>query len=122
QVILGAGRRRPSSPEARRMSVAIPSSPLAAQPPPRFMRRFTVDEYHRMIQNGVFADDDRFELLEGWIVAKMSKNPPHEVAVDKSHEAIRSCLPAGWRVRSQSAITTNDSEPEPDLAVVRGPA
>src|SRR5262249_27668440 len=31
-------------------------------------------------------------------------------------------LPAGWRVRVQSAITTTDSEPEPDVAVVRGPA
>ena len=34
-------------------------------PPPYPVRRFTVDEYHRMIAAGVFADDDRFELLEG---------------------------------------------------------
>src|SRR5262249_26845898 len=31
-------------------------------------------------------------------------------------------LPSGWRVRVQSAITTGDSEPEPDLTVVPGPA
>jgi Uma2 family endonuclease len=30
--------------------------------------------------------------------------------------------PAGWRVRSQKAITLTDSEPEPDIAVVPGPA
>jgi len=29
-------------------------------------------------------------------------------------------LPPGWRVRVQCAITTGDSEPEPDLAVVVG--
>ena len=34
-------------------------------PPSYPVRRFTVDEYHRMIAAGVFADDDRFELLEG---------------------------------------------------------
>jgi len=104
------------------MSVAVPVSPLAAKPPPLFMRRFTVEEYHRMIEAGVFAHDERFELLEGWIVAKKSRNPPHDVALDKSQDAIRSRLPAEWRVRIQSAITTDDSEPEPDLAVVRGPA
>lgn len=31
-------------------------------------------------------------------------------------------MPAPWRIRVQSAITTAESEPEPDLAVVRGPA
>ena len=29
-------------------------------------------------------------------------------------------LPEGWFCRGQSAITTDDSEPEPDIAVVRG--
>jgi Uma2 family endonuclease len=104
------------------MSLAVPASPLAARPPALFLRRFSVEEYHRMIQAGVFAHDDRFELLEGWIVAKMSRNPPHDVALDKSQDAIRQRLPNGWRLRIQSAITTADSEPEPDLAVVRGPA
>jgi hypothetical protein len=30
-------------------------------------------------------------------------------------------LPAGWILRVQSAITTQDSEPEPDIVVARGP-
>src|SRR5205823_2588074 len=30
------------------------------------------------------------------------------------------CLPPDWSLRIQSAITLSDSEPEPDLAVVRG--
>lgn len=85
-------------------------------------RRFTVDEYHRMIQTGILTEHDSVELLEGWIVPKMSRNPPHDVAIELAEEAIRSVLPAGWRLRIQSAITTPDSEPEPDLAVVRGPA
>jgi Uma2 family endonuclease len=85
------------------------------------IRRFTVDEYHHMIQAGVFAEDERFELLEGWIVPKMSRNPPHDVAVELTVEALRNALPTGWRVRVRSAVTLADSEPEPDVAVVQGP-
>lgn len=103
------------------MSIAPPPSNVALAPPV-LMRRWTVEEYHQLIQAGVFARDERFELLEGWIRPKMSRNPPHDVALDKSHDALRSKIPPAWRVRVQSAITTSDSEPEPDLAIVRGPA
>ena len=73
-----------------------------------------------MGKTGVLTPDDRVELLEGWIVEKMNHNPMHDASVDLSHEAIRAFLPMGWRIRIQSAITTADSEPEPDLAVVQG--
>lgn len=86
------------------------------------IRRFSVDEYHRLIQSGVFGVDERFELLDGWIVAKMSRDPIHDAAVQIVDELLRRHLPAGWSVRVQSAITTADSEPEPDIAIVRGAA
>src|SRR5437762_12339480 len=96
---------------------------LGGNPPPPFpVRRFTVDEYHRMIQTGILTEDDRVELLEGWIVPKMPHNPPHDSVLDQSQETLRSVLPPGWRLRIQSAITTPDSEPEPDIAIVQGPA
>ena len=91
-------------------------------PPPLPLRRFTVDEYHRLIREGIIKDIERTELLDGWIVSKMTGNPPHDVSLDKSQEALRSCLPAGWRLRVQSAISLSGSEPEPDIAVVAGPA
>jgi hypothetical protein len=84
--------------------------------------RFSVEEYRRLGEIGVLAEDDNVELLEGWIVPKMNHNPRHDAAVEMVDDALRSRLPAGWRVRIQSAITTIDSEPEPDLAVVHGPA
>jgi Uma2 family endonuclease len=90
------------------------------QMPPFPVRRWTVDEYHNMIQTGVITEDDPVELLEGWIVLKMGRNPPHDVAIELTLEALRSTAPQGWRIRVQSAVTTDDSEPEPDLAVVRG--
>ena len=74
-----------------------------------------------MIQTGLLTEDDPVELLEGWLVPKMARNPPHDIALELAVEMIRPCLPSGWRIRVQSAITLSDSEPEPDVAVVCGP-
>src|SRR5205814_6597232 len=46
--------------------------PLAAH-------RFTVDEYHRMAEAGVFHEDDRLELIDG-LVVEMSPNGPRHAA------------------------------------------
>lgn len=90
-------------------------------PPPDPMRRFSVDDYHRMAEAGILDEDDNVELLEGWIVEKMTKNPRHEYTVDSVQEAIAKRLPADWRIKLQSPTTLADSEPEPDVSVVRGP-
>jgi Uma2 family endonuclease len=88
--------------------------------PPGPVWRFTVDEYHRMIETGVLGDDDRVELIEGWILPKMPQNPEHMKAIGLLEDALRQTLPTGWCVRSQGPITTRDSEPEPDVVVARG--
>jgi hypothetical protein len=75
-----------------------------------------------MVQTGVLTENDPVELIDGWIVPKMPHNPPHDSAVELCEERLRPLIPAGWRVRIQSAITTPDSEPEPDLVVVAGTA
>ena len=111
------------------MSVAPAPIDLEAVPgsnsigvPPLPVRRFTVEEYRRMGQGGVFADDERVELLEGWIVPKMTKYPPHESTLDRADEQIRALLPAEWRLRVQMVVTTGDSEPEPDLTIALNPS
>jgi Uma2 family endonuclease len=92
-----------------------------AYAPPVPVRRFSVDEYHRMIETGILTDEDQVELLEGWIVPKMPRNPPHDAVISIVHNrVIGPRLPDGWFCRGQSAVTTPDSEPEPDLAVIRG--
>lgn len=100
------------------------TSPLFESPstllPPYPVRQFSVAEYHRLAETGVMAEDEPVELLEGWIVPKMTRNPPHDVTVGLVDAALRVRLPRDWHVRPQSAVTTADSEPEPDLAVVRG--
>jgi hypothetical protein len=89
--------------------------------PPFPVYRFTVDQYHRMMEAGILTEDDRVELLEGWIVPKMPHKPPHDGTIWLTQTALLPCLPVGWILRVQSAITTPDSEPEPDLVIARGP-
>jgi hypothetical protein len=85
-------------------------------------QRYTVDEYHRLIQSGALTEESNVELLEGWITPKMSRDPDHDLAIELVNEVMPTVLPPGWTHRIQSAITTPDSEPEPDCAAVRGPA
>lgn len=82
--------------------------------------RLSIDQYHAMIQSGILTDDDFVELLEGWLVFKMSKNPPHRVTTRLVRTALENILPPGWYVDSQEPITLSNSEPEPDIVVVRG--
>ena len=84
--------------------------------------RFTVDQYHRMIETGVLAKNDRLELLEGCIVPKVTHNPPHDCSVSLIQSSFFLCLPKNWIMRIQSAITVDESEPEPDVVVAKGPA
>ena len=83
-------------------------------------RRFSVAEYHRLIEIGILTEDDNLELLEGYLVHKMSRNPPHDAAIQKITKKLLRVLPAGWDLRVLSAVTLKESEPEPDFAVVRG--
>jgi Uma2 family endonuclease len=103
-------------------SVAAISLKPAAFPLPAIpMHRFTVAQYHRMIAAGVLTENDRVELLEGWIVDKMPQHPVHAGTISILLAKLQAKLPRGWIVRVQSPITLEDSEPEPDLAVVQGP-
>src|SRR3989440_12679489 len=81
-------------------------------------RRFSVAEYHRLIEIGILTEDDNLELIEGYLVHKMSRNPPHDSTLHEVLDLLTAPLPTGWKIRIQAAITLSDSEPEPDLAVV----
>lgn len=82
-------------------------------------RRFSVDEYHRLTELGILTEDDNLELIEGYLVLKMARNPPHDGTVHRMLKHLNRVLPQPWEVRVQSAVSLSDSEPEPDLAVVR---
>ncbi len=95
--------------------------PKVLPPLPIAIHRFTVAQYHRMIATGLLTEEDRVELLEGWIVDKMPQHPAHASSISILLARLQTKLPKGWIVRVQSPITLEDSEPEPDLAIVTGP-
>lgn len=88
--------------------------------PPLPLRRFSVAQYRRLGELGVLTPEDKVELLEGWIVEKMNQRPVHGYLVGLLSEWFQSRLPGGYIVRCQLPITTQRSEPEPDIAIVSG--
>ncbi|WP_435009090.1 Uma2 family endonuclease [Tundrisphaera lichenicola] len=80
----------------------------------------SVEQYHRMTETGILTKHDRVELLEGWLVAKMGKNQPHVVSATLTFRAISGLLPAGWFATKEDPVNASDSEPEPDIMIVRG--
>lgn len=95
-------------------------APLPAAVPTEPIMRLTVEQYHEMYRNGILTEDDRVELLEGWLVPKMTKSPRHSTVIWLLRAALERLVPAGWYVDSQDVTTLEDSEPEPDIVVVRG--
>ncbi len=86
-------------------------------------RRWTRREYGRLIDLDVLHEDDAIELLEGRLVVAEPQRTPHATAIDLAGEALRRAFGPGWRVRIQLPLGIGaDSEPEPDVAVVRGDA
>jgi Uma2 family endonuclease len=106
----------------KRTSVALQAISTHESMPQLPSHRFTVSQYHRMGEAGILTENDRVELLEGWIVAKMVHNPPHDVSVLLTQTELSRRVSSEWVVRVQSAITLPRSEPEPDIAICRGPA
>src|SRR5215207_6369505 len=86
------------------------------------MAKFSVDDYHRMIETGILTPEDKVELLENYVVLKMPRNPPHDSTIQRLVRSLLPLLPPDWDCRIQSAVTLLDSEPEPDFVVARGSA
>jgi len=78
----------------------------------------SVKDYHRLGELGILSDD--VELLRGIVVTKMSKPPLHELVAQKLLRLLMARVPAGFEVRREGPLTLCDSEPEPDISVVRG--
>jgi Uma2 family endonuclease len=104
------------------MSVTTAPPPISKRfaVPPEPVLQLTVGQYHEMARAGVLQDGEPIELLEGWLVNKMTKYPPHSVTTFETRRMLERLVGEGWFVDTQEPITTHDSEPEPDVSVVRG--
>jgi Uma2 family endonuclease len=93
-----------------------------ASPPPRLLYRMSMEKYEAMVQSGVFTKRDRLQLVEGFLVGKMTDHPPHASVSVTTADAVRAILPQGWHLRCEKPlrITSRASLPEPDIVVARG--
>ena len=78
----------------------------------------SVEFYHQAGELGLLGED--VELLEGTLVHKMPKSPLHESVARRLFRILDGALPSGLCVLREGPLTCARSEPEPDLAVVRG--
>lgn len=78
----------------------------------------SVEMYHALGDMGMIAPNT--ELLRGCILPKMSKSPRHYIVTQRLLDLLAKLLPVGFILRQEQPITCADSEPEPDIAVVKG--
>lgn len=83
--------------------------------------RLSRAEYDQLIERGVFQPGDRVELIGGQLVAAEPQGSAHYTAIRKTAKALEAAFGPGWEVRTEGPIwLDDDSEPEPDVAVVPG--
>ena len=82
--------------------------------------RLSVERYHAMMSSGLITEEDRVELLDGLLVEIPPMNPPHAVIRNRVYRLLNSLPLTDFYVRSQQPITTETSEPLPDVMIIRG--
>jgi Uma2 family endonuclease len=83
-------------------------------------RRFTRAEYARMAEAGVFGECERVELIQGEIVQLSPPGRHHRAFVNNLNRLLSRRLPEHTVVSVQNPLPLDDdTEPQPDLAVLR---
>ena len=82
-------------------------------------KRFSIAEYHRLAELGFFDFDRRFELIRPEIIKMAAKGRLHSVCNSRMFGKLYSLLEERAIVRGQEPIILSDSEPEPDVVIVR---
>ena len=82
---------------------------------------FSAEAFRKMIDADVFADDDRVELWDGWIITKMANKVPHSNASMFLSYKLNQILPEGWLLTGENPINLGPNQtPLPDHFVLRG--
>lgn len=85
------------------------------------IRRWSREEYEKMIETGIFPSGTRAELLDGEIFSMTPQKRRHAAAIRATEEALRIAFGHGFDVQVQLPLALEpSSEPEPDLSVVPG--
>lgn len=83
-------------------------------------RRFDVDEVMRMAEAGVFADDERFELIDGELIVVPTPGPRHSGDVDRLAQLFWQRCRGRVHIRTQNPFLLDRYNLFlPDLALLR---
>lgn len=97
------------------MSVGTQPKPLDGVAAKHF---FTVGEYHRMIEAGVFTENARIELIAGEVLQMAAKSLRHVAGVRRVQKVLSKALGNTVFIAAQDPIQIGThSEPEPDVVV-----
>ncbi|MEM8830168.1 MAG: Uma2 family endonuclease [Cyanobacteria bacterium P01_G01_bin.19] len=80
--------------------------------------KWSVEDYHQIIESGIL-EGKSVELLEGEIITVSPEKPLHSSRIDSVADYLRSVLQGKAKVREAHPITLDNSEPEPDIAIVK---
>ena len=84
-------------------------------------RRFTVDEFQRMGEAGIFAPDERLELIDGEVVQMTPVGPRHVWSVIHLNKLFTRLAGDDLYVSPQLPVQADRSQPNPDFAILRLP-
>ncbi|ACB54272.1 hypothetical protein cce_4926 [Crocosphaera subtropica ATCC 51142] len=84
------------------------------------LAKWSIDDYHQMIEAGILRDRS-VELLDGEIVEMSPETPIHYTTAKRGTKYLETLLEGKADVRFNGPITLSNSEPEPDIAIVRLP-
>uniref|UniRef100_UPI003342DA57 Uma2 family endonuclease n=1 Tax=Prochlorothrix hollandica TaxID=1223 RepID=UPI003342DA57 len=101
-------------------TVTLAAFPQAVALPPEPVWRLTLDQYQAMVRSQILTEADALEFLDGFLIPKMIKNPPHRISTQLLRQVLEAWIPEGYYVDSQEPITLATSEPEPDVTVIQG--
>ena len=83
-------------------------------------RRFTRAEYYRMAEAGILGEDDRVELIKGEIIQMSPIGRLHKAFVGNLSQLLAVRFADRAVVWTQNPIIlTDDTEPQPDVTVLR---
>jgi len=83
-------------------------------------RLFTVDEYHRMAEAGIFGPEERVELIDGEIIHMSPIGPRHAGCVINVNRILLTRLGDRAVISPQNPVVIRPrSEPQPDMLVLR---
>jgi len=85
------------------------------------VRRFSVDEYHRMGELGILSEDERVELIEGIIIQMSPIGSKHAATVRKLNQFFFSGLsPSEATIGVRNPVVLDEeNEPEPDISILK---